>query len=849
MLSQMLKPLKLIHFSYNPQVLSEYGPEEFNHLMECVQNVLVEDAIRKNFDAEEHKKFIYIILNELKLAEMNFKDKINDHCLTPDQNRQLRLKIYMCIGNVCLDLFRLYCRKAKELDSRGVYTTIPNNSRARTELATETAKLLDVFAIRHAIKKIETLRWRLSDADLPMRHQYREKKLRHWHVGSTSKQEIFVKNMFQKFFSKYGSSYPGKLYTDYYKYRMQIFELMQGRKRPEDPEIVEESESPSVEIIQAKVPKYQETKRIKRSNSEPRLYFGESIFEELDIQLSAVLKRSQSLAAMHLLPTKIEERQIRDLDKDLRLLAQRDDVQDDVAELLMDDLPPVIKSATQDDKRKQAQAKLQRTIQTLEQLQRENRRIDSKDVKVIEPIFTQPDILTVNFQRKDTVRISSVQVTERSLQVNPTLQIFKPQYNELLGEIPSSIVDEIDQVVDDKHQLEELYENLNTVLEEFENKESFEILSEADDIFEVPDNLNFKFCMNSASLNMKSRIVNEDLKVAEVPPWQGMKREAWELVPQVPRRHQKTTIYPRNPMIVMQDMSDAKRQNEWKTWWLSFFNDKDCLKYLSMMKTDFLHVIFHLYDDENLLEIFRSKEEAERLAATLKMEKEMVAAETERKVEELHKKKSQYEEGFWNAETIFLGGLGSDPSALVSKDSTQIFGDEKTPDIEISSHHDGKDGSPRTPAALSKRSTAATSGVYGPERSSAPAIDEGLAQRMSDVWQALEMPDDRRSKMALRYSTNEQYRSLPKMLTDWEKVVNQIIEREIILSQLEAFERYASDPNRFFVRVAGGSGAMRLREARERSLLYKVSSLEIFPQEVRVYSLFVIGKETFAVEE
>eukprot|EP00106_Octopus_bimaculoides_P014502 XP_014781944.1 PREDICTED: uncharacterized protein LOC106877532 [Octopus bimaculoides] len=224
MLSQMLKPQKIIHFSYNPQVLSEYGPEEFNHLMECVRNVLVEDSIRQNIDEEEHKKFIYIILNELKLAEMNFKDKINDHCLNAEENRELRLKVYMCIGDVCLDLFRLYSRKAKELDSRGVYTTIPNNSRVRTELATETAKLLDVFAIRHAIKKREKLRWRLSDTELPMRHQYREKKLRHWHVGNMLKQETFVKNMFQKFFSKYGSTYPGKLFADYYKYRMEIFE-------------------------------------------------------------------------------------------------------------------------------------------------------------------------------------------------------------------------------------------------------------------------------------------------------------------------------------------------------------------------------------------------------------------------------------------------------------------------------------------------------------------------------------------------------------------------------------------------------------------------------------------------
>ncbi|XP_014781936.1 coiled-coil domain-containing protein 87 [Octopus bimaculoides] len=413
-----------------------------------------------------------------------------------------------------------------------------------------------------------------------------------------------------------------------------------------------------------KVPKFKETKRIKRCTSEPRLYFGESIFEELDIQLSAVLKKSKSLAAMHLLSTKKEEQRTRDLAKDLKVLAQRDEVQPDVAELLMDDLPPVIKSVAQDDKRKLAQAKLQRTIQSLEKLQRENRRSE-RDVKIIEPIFTQPDIRTIHFQKKDTVRISSVQVTERYLQVSPTLQMFKPQYNELLGEIPSSIVEEIDQVDDEKAQLEELYENINTILEKFENKESLELLAKDEDIFEAPDSLNFKYCINSSSLNLKSRTVNENLKVSQVPPWQGMKKGLWELVPQAPRKYQKTTIYPRHPTIMMQgEVTDVKKQGDWKSWWLSFFDDKDCLKYLSTMDSDFLHVIFHLYDDDEHLEIRKSIEDQEKMAEVLRVEKELAVAEAERKVDELRRKKTQYEDGFWNAETILLGGLGSDPSKL-----------------------------------------------------------------------------------------------------------------------------------------------------------------------------------------
>ena len=37
-------------------------------------------------------------------------------------------------------------------------------------------------------------------------------------------------------------------------------------------------------------------------------------------------------------------------------------------------------------------------------------------------------------------------------------------------------------------------------------------------------------------------------------------------------------------------------------------------------------------------------------------------------------------------------------------------------------------------------------------------------------------------------------------VNDWERATNLIVKRENFIFELETFERYASDPNRFFVK-------------------------------------------------
>lgn len=63
-----------------------------------------------------------------------------------------------------------------------------------------------------------------------------------------------------------------------------------------------------------------------------------------------------------------------------------------------------------------------------------------------------------------------------------------------------------------------------------------------------------------------------------------------------------------------------------------------------------------------------------------------------------------------------------------------------------------------------------------------------------------------------------------KALEYWEMAAELIVQREQFIYDLESFERFASDPNRYFLKGHRGSSAARLEEALLREKLYKVLS-------------------------
>lgn len=73
-------------------------------------------------------------------------------------------------------------------------------------------------------------------------------------------------------------------------------------------------------------------------------------------------------------------------------------------------------------------------------------------------------------------------------------------------------------------------------------------------------------------------------------------------------------------------------------------------------------------------------------------------------------------------------------------------------------------------------------------------------KRLERIWTLLRMTDTAKLDMVIKYSTHEYIYNLIPAIDEWERATSLIIEREKFIHELEGFEKFASDPNRFFLR-------------------------------------------------
>ncbi|XP_016141384.1 coiled-coil domain-containing protein 87-like [Sinocyclocheilus grahami] len=214
----------------------------------------------------------------------------------------------------------------------------------------------------------------------------------------------------------------------------------------------------------------------------------------------------------------------------------------------------------------------------------------------------------------------------------------------------------------------------------------------------------------------------------------------------------------------------------------------DYLDYISSQDSDYLSVLFHLYDSDD-------DEEAERHKLAQLQQDERRRRQQER-ISSLRRQKQECVPGFWNINTIEMGGLGREPEL-----------DEKNPEEEIQDASEGDEGE------------------------GAGLLDgEQMQVRLERVWNALLLPEGQRLDMAIKYSSHEYRNHLQEAIAAWEQAARLIQKRELLLSKLEDFEREASDPNRFFQRGYHGSSIARMEEASQREKLN--SQISVVDQEL-----------------
>lgn len=114
-----------------------------------------------------------------------------------------------------------------------------------------------------------------------------------------------------------------------------------------------------------------------------------------------------------------------------------------------------------------------------------------------------------------------------------------------------------------------------------------------------------------------------------------------------------------------------KELKQWLNWWQNNYSSLDYLKFLSTKNTDYLTLINHLYvqpkqkiiiENEEEKNLLNSKNEAEQTRNNM--------------INDLKAKKFEYYEGFWNPNTVLLGGLGNDP--IPDKENDPIINFKKS---------------------------------------------------------------------------------------------------------------------------------------------------------------------------
>jgi hypothetical protein len=288
-------------------------------------------------------------------------------------------------------------------------------------------------------------------------------------------------------------------------------------------------------------------------------------------------------------------------------------------------------------------------------------------------------------------------------------------------------------------------------------------------VVKCPETLDLLSAQASSTLTKPyaERINNQVLAKRTEPPWIEYEndRSHWVLTPDLRRLEEeaeakkKRSVKTRNkgitePTVTLslvpdphlissykpRDSRQTREFQMWKDYWSEVHTENDYFKYLSTQSTDYLHHIFHLHD--KLPEDNRLSEEDQALLD----ERNRALKEREEKISQLKDRKNKFEQGVWNAESIFLGGLGHEPILNPAEDPIVQFEQDLENRKPKSKRINLFDPIAHEKALSNKRFL--TTILNNVRRTD-------VQKRLEQIWKLLKMTDNDRLHMAVKYSTIE----------------------------------------------------------------------------------------------
>nr|XP_055046557.1 coiled-coil domain-containing protein 87 isoform X2 [Misgurnus anguillicaudatus] len=667
---------------------------------------------------EDQQALTTVLTGELGLIWQDLKIPSVDTTLTHEENLQLRCQTFSEVLRVCEQLILHYLLSMDTFRRRGVFSDYANRSRLVAQMASDCTNLCRIVSGIKAARRIKPSSEEEEKVALqrntPNRQYKHDLHFKQWEKTAADDLKEIEENI-------------GELDLQ------RVYDLL---PRHEDAIPFKIDAKCSTVSLPPSIQKQDKDEnphpnrfvRIKGCHSMPDLS-RETLLEELEI---APISRSASLLVLlsteSILKDHINPRE------DLKRLLEDSDYDDDSS--CETDLPPLIKAhCSFDSSRLQ---KLKERLQKMEEEEEEKKKHKAPSKK---PQYPQGAVVKMVASPQIIVHMATARMSDRVLLENIKLNMYPP-------EIDSASLARMDQnLVEDKIEMRKVYEELSKSI-------STKYFSFDEDPRIEPIPTNAACCLNRSN---NKNLFNPSL--IRPNPYSISHRERMEMASNRKRPVDETT----------------RAYRAWFNWWKCQLSFDDYINYISNQDSDYLSVIFHLYDSED--------EEEERKKLAQKQKKERRRRQQER-INLLRKVKQEYVPGFWNVNTIQMGGLGKDPEL------EETNPDEKTQDVS-----------------------------EGESMCFGEMDGEQVQARLKKVWNALYLPEGQRLDMAIKYSTYEYRDHLPEAIDAWEQAARLIQQRELLLSRLEDFEREASDPCRFFQQGYHGSSIARMEEASRREKL------------------------------
>ncbi|KAL6034609.1 hypothetical protein STEG23_033797 [Scotinomys teguina] len=441
--------------------------------------------------------------------------------------------------------------------------------------------------------------------------------------------------------------------------------------------------------------------RLPRGQSMPCLHEGWSLADELGLPPLSPHPLTPLILAPETKPLLFEDIAAVDLKQKAKIMAM-EWARYSPREL---DLPPLLGVLT---RRLSAQHHVEELQQMLKSLQDEEAsgQWDLRPPRIT-PLHPQPVTITLKLQNQVMVQVATVQLSDRYFSDTFHVEGAGVLYNHLTGELDYKAIKEMDadRLVGSstKEVYKELMSRVSTSHLSFDKGPQIEPSANRD----------WSSYLSSAFIyqDKHTPVINHNLVGCY-----SKRTSTQQLCPE------KTPSL----TLLQKRKSWDKRPNRgvWMNWGKTSVSSEDYLHYLTTQETDFLHVIFQMYEEEAPVEIPVLAKES---------------LEIQRPPPLLDDEESDFMPGVWSWSSV----------------------------IEDSSE-------PGKAHILS------------------------MQQRLERLWVMLEVPDQSRLDMVIKYSTNARLQQLPALIRAWEQTLKPIQTRELLLGRLEWFERQASDPNRFF---------------------------------------------------